>query len=111
MNQLAQQLFKRHGLRARGLPTVEIGPRLFFARDVQPLVMQACQQHDISFDLLAKRFSLSRPALALILRGHDAVPLALLRLIDDFVARAQAAAMVARVMQKTRPRSAQAGLR
>lgn len=108
MQHLDQQI-KRHGLRARGLPIVESGARLFFARDVQPLVLQACQQQDIAFDFLAQRFGLARAGLALVLRGHDPVPPQMLRLLDDFVARAQAAAMVARVTQKMRPRNLEAG--
>jgi len=105
------QQIKRHGLRSRGLPTIESGSRLFFARDVQPLVLQACQQHEIAFDVLAKRFDLSRGGLALILRGQDPVSPQMLRLLDDFVARAQAAAMVARVTQRMRPRNLEARLR
>lgn len=84
-------LFHKPGLRAPGMPTIELGAQIFFVRDVQPLVLQACRQHDVSLDLLARRFGMSRAALTLILRGHDPVPRALLRVIDAFVADAQAA--------------------
>jgi len=104
------QQIKRHGLRSRGLPTIEVGCRLFFARDVQPLVLEACQQHDIAFEVLAKRFDLSRGGLALVLRGQDPVSPQMLRLLDDFVARAQAQRMMARLTQRMRPRRLELGL-
>lgn len=110
MTHLDQQI-KRLGLRGRGLPTIEVGSRLFFARDVQPLVLEACQQHDIAFDLLAKRFDLPRSGLALILRGQDPVSPQMLRLLDDFVARAHAQRLMARVTQRMRPRRLELGLR
>lgn len=110
MTHLDQQI-KRPGLRTRGLPTIEVGSRLFFARDVQPLVLEACQQHDIAFDVLAKRFDLPRAGLALVLRGHDPVSPQMLRLLDDFVARAQAQRMMARIAQRMRPRGLELGLR
>lgn len=97
-------LFRRPGLRARGLPTIEVGARIFFVRDVQPLVLRACHHHEVSLDLLARRFGMSRPALTLILRGHDPVPRALLRVIDDFVAEAQATEASARSTAAPQPR-------
>ncbi|HEX6958747.1 MAG TPA: hypothetical protein VF194_12240 [Ferrovibrio sp.] len=96
MNHLACQFFRRAGQRAHGLPTIASGGKIFFARDVQPLVLAACRAHEIGFDLLALRCNLPRPALALILRGHDPIAPGLLRLIDDFVARAQAEAALRR---------------
>lgn len=95
MSRLDDQLFRQPGLRARGLPTIACGARTFFVRDVQPVVLQACRAHGISFELLARRLNLSRPALALMLRGQDPVPRSLLRLLDDFVAMAQAEAALA----------------
>ncbi len=73
---------------ARGsLATVERGARLYFAQDVQPLVLQACRAHGIGFDLFATRFNLPRSALVLVLRGHDPVPRQMQRAIEDFVLR------------------------
>lgn len=70
-----------------GLTTVERGSRLFFAQDVQPLVLQACRAHGIGFDLFAARFSMPRGALVLVLKGHDPVPRPVQRAIEDFVLR------------------------
>lgn len=73
---------------ARGsLATTERGARLYFAQDVQPLVLQACRAHGISFDLFAARFNLPRHALVLVLKGHDPVTRQTQRVIEDFVLR------------------------
>ncbi|PJI43794.1 hypothetical protein [Ferrovibrio sp.] len=73
---------------ARGsLATVERGARLYFAQDVQPLVLQACRAHGIGFDLFAARFNLPRSALVLVLKGHDPVSRQAQRAIEDFVLR------------------------
>lgn len=70
-----------------GLSTLERGSKLYFAEDVQPLVLQACRAHGISFDLFATRFSMTRGALVLMLKGHDPVPRPVKRAIEDFVQR------------------------
>ncbi len=73
---------------ARGsLATTERGARLYFAQDVQPLVLQACRAHGISFDLFAARFNLPRSGLVLVLKGHDPVTRQTQRAIEDFVLR------------------------
>lgn len=69
------------------LATVERGARLYFRQDVQPLVLQACRAHGISFDLFAARFNLPRSALVLVLKGHDPVARPVQRAIEDFVLR------------------------
>lgn len=69
------------------LATVERGARLYFAQDVQPLVLQACRAHGIGFDLFATRFNLPRSALVLVLKGHDPVPRQMQRAIEEFVLR------------------------
>jgi D-serine deaminase-like pyridoxal phosphate-dependent protein len=69
------------------LATVERGARLYFMQDVQPLVLQACRAHGISFDLFATRFNLPRSALVLVLKGHDPVTRQVQRAIEDFVLR------------------------
>lgn len=75
-----------NGMRS-SLATVDRGARLYFAQDVQPLVLQACRAHGISFDLFAARFNLPRSALVLVLKGHDPVPRQMQRAIEDFVLR------------------------
>lgn len=83
--------FARTAASAQGmrgsLATVERGARLYFAQDVQPLVLQACRAHGIGFDLFAARFNLPRSALVLVLKGHDPVPRQMQRAIEDFVLR------------------------
>lgn len=69
------------------LATTERGARLYYAQDVQPLVLQACRAHGISFDLFATRFNLPRSALVLVLKGHDPVQRQTQRAIEDFVLR------------------------
>jgi len=69
------------------LATVERGARLYFAQDVQPLVLQACRAHGIGFDLFAARFNLARSALVLVLKGHDPVPRQMQRAVEEFVLR------------------------
>jgi len=70
-----------------GLITIERGSKLYFTDDVQPLVLQACRAHGIGFDLFATRFSMSRGALVLVLKGHDPVARPVKRAIEDFVLR------------------------
>lgn len=70
-----------------GLSMTERGSKLYFSDDVQPLVLQACRAHGISFDLFATRFSMPRGALVLMLKGHDPVPRPVKRAIEDFVLR------------------------
>ncbi len=70
-----------------GLQTIERGAKLYFAHDVQPLVLQACRSHGIGFDLFATRFPMPRGALVLMLKGHDPVPRPVQRVIEAFVLR------------------------
>lgn len=72
------------------LPVMKVRNRLYFIQDVQPRVMAACRRANIGFDLLATRLQTPRYALVLILRGVDPVSPALRRLLDDFIARAEA---------------------
>lgn len=83
----ARDAFEGFALTQTGLSTTERGSKLYFAQDVQPLVLQACRAHGISFDLFATRFSMSRGALVLVLKGHDPVPRPVKRAIEDFVQR------------------------
>lgn len=73
------------------LETKGYGAKTFFARDVQPLVLQACRQRGISFDDYAAKLGMTRAALVLILKGHDPVPRHLLDSIEAFVDIAAAA--------------------
>lgn len=80
--------FARPAFTSSGLSTIERGAKLYFAEDVQPLVLQACRAHGISFDLFATRFAMPRGQLVLMLKGHDAVPRQTKRVIEDFVLKA-----------------------
>lgn len=85
MNPMQYPRFARPAFTTSGLSIIERGAKLYFADDVQPLVMQACRAHGISFDLFATRFPMSRGQLVLLLKGHDPVSRATKRVIEDFV--------------------------
>lgn len=97
MNPMQYPRYARQGLPRTGVPmselsrcgltTVERGARLYFAQDVQPLVLQACRAHGIAFDLFAARFNMPRGALVLVLKGQDPVPRPAQHAIEDFVLR------------------------
>lgn len=72
----------------RALETKRIGAKLFFARDVQPIILEACRRQQISFDAYALKLGTNRASLVLILKGHDAVSPNMLGLLRDFVAEA-----------------------
>ncbi len=72
----------------RSLETRREGARVFFARDVQPVFLEACRRQQISFDTFCTKMGSNRAAMVLMLRGHDAVSPTLLGLLRDFVANA-----------------------
>lgn len=73
------------------LETKGYGAKTFFARDVQPIVLQACRQQGISFEDYAAKLGMTRAALVLILKGHDPVPRHVLDSIRNFVEAVQPA--------------------
>jgi cyanate lyase len=79
------------GIAVSRLETRGYGAKTFFARDVQPLVLQACRQHGISFEDYAAKLGMNRAALVLILKGHDPVPRHVLDSIRSFVESSQPA--------------------
>jgi hypothetical protein len=70
------------------LETRRDGARVFFTRDVQPIVLEACRRQGVSFDNFALKLGTNRAALVLILKGHDPVSPNMLGLLRDFVAAA-----------------------
>lgn len=74
---------------AASLETTGPASRLFFTRDIQPVVLQACRQHKISLDDYAIRLGTNRTALVLMLKGIDPVPLRIRDALRDFVATAR----------------------
>lgn len=88
MNSLQFPRFARPALPAHALDTVESGGRVFFARDIEALVLQACRAQGLGFDLFATRFNVPKPALLEILRGNEPVGSHTRRILEDFVARA-----------------------
>src|SRR5690606_2119895 len=72
----------------RALEVKRSGPRMFFARDVQPIILEACRRKQISFDAFALKIGSNRASLVLILKGRDAVSSNMLGLLRDFVADA-----------------------
>lgn len=87
INPMQVPRYARDGVTGGGLSTIERGSKIYFSTDVQPQVLQACRSHGISFDLFATRFSMSRGALVLVLKGHDPVARPVVRAIEDFVQR------------------------
>jgi hypothetical protein len=65
-----------------GLPCLRRDGKLYYLNDVQPRVLQACRHFEISFDQLAAKLGMTRPAMVLILKGYDPVPLPLKGMID-----------------------------
>ncbi|WP_341895507.1 hypothetical protein [Ferrovibrio terrae] len=59
--------------------------KLFFTRDVQPVVLEACRRHNISFDEYAARLGTTRTALVLMLKGIDPIPYRMRDSLRDFV--------------------------
>lgn len=72
---------------AMSLETVERDGRLYFARDVEPMVLRACRARRLGFDLFATRFSVPRAELADILRGRAPLTPQTRRILEDFIAR------------------------
>lgn len=71
---------------AANLETTGPASRLFFTRDIQPIVLQACRQHNITLDDYAIRLGTNRTALVLMLKGIDPVPLRIRDALREFVA-------------------------
>lgn len=65
-----------------GLPCLRRDGQLYYLNDVQPRVLQACRHFEISFDQLADKLGLTRPAMVLILKGYDPVTPQLKGMID-----------------------------
>lgn len=65
-----------------GLPCLRRDGRLYYLNDVQPRVLDACRYFEISFDQLAEKLGMTRPALLLILKGYDPVSPVLKGMID-----------------------------
>lgn len=70
------------------LPVIRRRDKLFYADGAQARVLEACRWFGIRLELLADHFSVSRPALTLILRGCDPIPQFLHPQINLFVKRA-----------------------
>lgn len=65
-----------------GLPCLRRDGKLYYLNDVQPRVLEACRHFEISFDQLSEKLGMNRPAMVLILKGYDPVPLPLKSMID-----------------------------
>lgn len=65
-----------------GLPCLRRDGKLYYLNDVQPRVLEACRHFEISFDQLAEKVGMTRPALLLILKGYDPVTPVLKGMID-----------------------------
>lgn len=65
-----------------GLPCLRRDGKLYYLSDVQPRVLAACRYFEISFDQLSEKLGMNRPAMVLILKGYDPVPLPLKGMID-----------------------------
>lgn len=74
------------------LPTKTFGAKIFFAKDVQPAVLDACRKTGISFDAFAAKLGMPRASLVLILKGQDPVARHTLQVIEEMIAKAQPAA-------------------
>jgi len=85
----ATQPFISMTLDPKSLETRRDGARIFFSRDVQPVILEACRRQQISFDTFASKMGSNRAAMVLILKGHDAVSPNMLGRLRDFVAAAQ----------------------
>lgn len=71
------------------LPVIRRRDKLFYAEGAQARVLEACRRFGIRLEYLADYFSISRPALTLILRGCDPIPQFLHPQLDLFVKRAE----------------------
>lgn len=71
-----------------GLPCLRRDGRLYYLNDVQPRVLEACRHFEISFDQLAEKLGMTRPALLLILKGYDPVTPLLKGMIDRLLGQA-----------------------
>lgn len=65
-----------------GLPCLRRDGKLYYLNDVQPRVLEACRHFEISFDQLSEKLGMNRPAMVLIMKGYDPVPLPLKSMID-----------------------------
>lgn len=70
------------------LPIIRRRDKIFYADGAQARVLEACRRFGIRLELLADHFSISRPALTLILRGCDPIPQFLHPQLNLFVKRA-----------------------
>lgn len=70
------------------LPVIRRRDKLYYAEGAQARVLEACRRFGIRLELLADHFSISRPALTLILRGCDPIPQFLHPQLNLFVKRA-----------------------
>lgn len=70
-----------------GLPCLRRDGKLYYLTDVQPRVLEACRQFEISFDQLAEKLGMTRPVLLLILKGYDPVSPVLKSMLDRLVAQ------------------------
>lgn len=78
---------------AARLETRNVGIKIFFATDVQPVVLEACRRHNIAFDTYATKLGSNRAALVLILKGHDPVSRTMLDSLRGFVESARAGSL------------------
>lgn len=71
-----------------GLPCLRKDGRLYYLGDVQPRVLDACRRFGLSFDQLADKLGIMRPALVLVLKGYDPVAPNLKSMLDRLVIQA-----------------------
>lgn len=71
-----------------GLPCLRKEGKLYYLGDVQPRVLDACRRFGLSFEQLADKLGILRPALVLILKGYDPVPPNLKSMLDRLVIQA-----------------------
>ena len=71
-----------------GLPCLRREGKLYYFGDMQPRVLQACRHFEVSFDQLAEKLGMTRPAMVLILKGYDPVSPALKGMIDRLLDQA-----------------------
>jgi len=70
------------------LPCLRKEGKLYYLSDVQPRVLDACRCFGLSFEQLADKLGMMRPALVLILKGYDPVPPNLKAMLDRLVLQA-----------------------
>lgn len=71
-----------------GLPCIRREGKLYYLGDVQPRVLEACRRFGVSFEQLADKLGMMRPALVLILKGYDPVSVPLKDMLDRLVLQA-----------------------